>query len=183
MDLQKLGQTCLNFVAGIFIAAHFVGCTSAYKKSVGGDTAQVFTKIYLTEPNIAWQVTLDALKSCRLDVANREGGFIQTRWTNNTAEKNFTDSFGNANAYLKAQYRFRVTVAKGFYNGRPSVKISVQKEQVVQRDVLEGWRPIETDAIDENTLLYRIGRLIQIRHNLAKIEEEKTKRALEAVEF
>ncbi len=154
-------------------------CVSAYKQTIGGDTTATFSRIYLTDFNTAWQSVLDSLKASRLDVSNREGGFIQSRWTENTAEKNFVDSFGGADAFLKAQYRFRVNVAKGFYNGRPSVKVTVQKEQLVQRDVLEGWKGAETDTIDENTLLYRIGRLIFIRMRMAQIEEEKTRRAIE----
>lgn len=126
---------------------------------------------------------LDALKHSRLDVTNREGGFIQTRWTENTAERNFVDSFGGADSVLKAQYRFKVTVAKSFYNGKPAIKVTVQKDQLVQRDVLEGWQPVETDSIEENTLLYRIGRLIFIKIKLAKIEEEKTEKALESTKF
>src|SRR5262245_25931036 len=95
------------------------GCVTAYRQSVGVDTNQLYSRIYLTDFNTAWQSVLDGLKHNRLDVSNREGGFVQTRWTDNTAEKNFTDSFGSADSYLKAQYRVRVTVAKGFYNGRP----------------------------------------------------------------
>jgi hypothetical protein len=159
--------------------ALLTGCVSAYVKSVGGDTAQIFERIYLTDYNTAWQAVLDSMKHSRLDVSNREGGFIQTKWADNTAEKNFTDSFGNADAYLKTQYRFRVSVAKGFYNGRPTIKVSVEKEQLAQRDVLEGWRTISTDSIDETTLLYRVGRLIYLRMKFAKIEEEKTKREIE----
>ena len=158
-------------------------CVSAYIQSVGGDPAQVFERIYVTDYNTAWQATLDALKNTHLDVTNREGGIIQSRWTENTAEKNLTDSFGVADSYLKAQFRFRVTVSKGFYNGQPTVKVRVQKEQMIQRDVLEGWKPIESDSIDETTLLYRIGRLITIRTRLTKIEEEKNKKELESTYF
>ncbi|MGK5082155.1 hypothetical protein WDW37_02535 [Bdellovibrionota bacterium FG-1] len=159
------------------------GCVTAYKQSMGEDTAQVFHRIYLTDFNTAWQAVLDSLKMSRLDVSNREGGYVQTKWNENTAEKNFVDSFGGQDSYLKAQYRFRVNVAKGFYNGQPSVKVSVQKEQLVQRDVLEGWRPMETDTIDENTLLYRIGRIIFVRMKLTYLEEEKTKKAIEGSRF
>jgi hypothetical protein len=157
------------------------GCMSAYKQSVGSDNSQIYRKIFLTDFNTSWQSVLDALKASPLDVSNREGGFVQTKWTDNTAEKNFAESFGGTDAYLKAQYRFRVTVAAGFYyrSNKPSVKVTVQKEQLVQRDVLEGWHPLETDSIDENTLLYRIGRIIAIRMKLAKIEEEKTRKAIE----
>lgn len=169
-------------VVGLLLAAQ-AGCVSAYRASVGADQAYVFNRTYLTDFNTAWQGVLDALKTSRLDVSNREGGFVQTRWTKNTAEKNFVDSFGGSETYLEAQYRFRVSVAKSFYNGKPSVKVSVQKEQLVQRDVLEGWKPIETDSIDENTLLYRIGRIIFVRMRLAALEEEKTKKALEGSGF
>ncbi|MEK6706248.1 MAG: hypothetical protein AABZ06_10710 [Bdellovibrionota bacterium] len=161
----------------------YPGCLKAYKQSVNGDTMKVFGRIYRTDFNTAWQAVLDALKQNAHDVVNRDGGFIQTKWTDNTSEKNFTDSFGNADSYLKAQYRFIVNVAKGFYNGQQSVKVTVQKEQLIQRDVLEGWRPVETDSIDENTLLYRIERLIYIRHRLAQLDDEKAKEAIKGEGF
>ncbi|MBI2711315.1 MAG: hypothetical protein HYX41_00425 [Bdellovibrio sp.] len=158
-------------------------CVSAYVATVGGNSAKVFDRIYVTDYNTAWQATLDALKNIRLDVTNREGGFLQSKWTDNTAEKNLTDSFGSADSFLKAQFRFKVSVAKGFYNGTPTVKVSVQKEQMVQRDVLEGWRPVESDEIDETTLLYRIGRLIFIRTKIDRLEREKTKHELDNTHF
>lgn len=165
------------------LSVWMTGCTKAYLKSIGGDTTQIFEKIYLTDYDTAWQSALDALKHSQMDISNRESGFIQTKWMDNTADKNFADSIGNTDVYLKAQFRFQITVAKGFYNGRPSVKISVQREQLIQKDVLEGWAPLESDAVEENTLLYRIGRLIVIRMKLAKLEEEKAKSVLEKADF
>ena len=174
----------LKILVVVSLALGASSCASAYRQTVAGNgLQQVFAKTFVTDFNTAWQACLDSLKSIRLDISNREGGFIQTRWTENTAEKNFTDSFGGADAYLKAQYRVRVNVSKGFYNGTPTVKVSVQREQLIQRDVLEGWRPIETDSIEENTLLYRIGRIIYIKMKIAKIEEEKTRREIEKSGF
>jgi hypothetical protein len=169
----------------VVLAAFLVsGCMTAYKQSVGADQTKLVTKVFLTDYNTAWQAVLDALKSSQLDVTNREGGFIQTRWTENTAEKNFIDSFGgSSDAYLKAQYRFKVTAAKGFYNGKPSVRVTIQKDQVVQRDVLEGWRAVESDVIEENTLIYRIGRIILMRTKLARLEEDKLKAEAEGARF
>ena len=161
-----------------------VGCVSAYKESVGGEGTQILNSIYKTDFNTAWQAVLDGLKNSALDVSNREGGFIQTRWTDNTTDKNFTDSYVNADSILKAQYRFRVNVSKGAtYNGLPSIKVAVQKEQLIQRDVLEGWTTVSTDSVEEKTLLYRIGRLIWMRMKLAKIEEEKAARELKNTKF
>lgn len=169
----------LIFGSFVPLAVTGSGCISAYKKTVGSDTTQFVRRIYLTDMNTAWQSALDALRNSVLDITNRESGFIQTKWTDNTAEKNFSDSYGGVSAYLKAQYRFKVSLSKGFYNGQPSVKISVVKEQLIQTDVLEPLHPIETDLIDENTLLYRIGRRIFIRMKISKMEEEKVKREIE----
>ena len=149
-------------------------CSNAYVRSIGGESAQTFERTYVTDVNTAWQSVLDSLKDSQLDVTNREGGFIQTKWTDNTAEKNFAATFGSTDSYLKAQYRFHISIAKGFYNGQPTVKVSALKEQLVQRDVLEGWRSIATDTMDEMTLLYRIGRIVSIKMKIAKEQEEKS---------
>jgi hypothetical protein len=155
------------------------GCISAYKRSMGGETEKVVSRIYLTDMNVAWQAVLEALKSYRLDVSNREGGYLQTKWQENTTDKNFIDSFGNATAYLKAQMRYRISVAKGFYNGEPSVKVIVRKEQLVKYDVLEGWRQVETDSTEEKTLLYRVGRIIQVKTRMAKLEKRRLELEME----
>jgi hypothetical protein len=173
----------LGFILmGVAMTSIGMGCATAYRQSLGGVLLKVHSQIYVTDFNTAWQSVLDALKSNVIEVSNREGGFIQTKWTDNTAEKNFVDTFGPQNTYLKAQYRFRITVAKGIYDGEQAIKVTVQKEQLVQKDVLDGWRPVETDLIEEKTLLYRIGRLIYIRMKLAAMEEERIQRELEQSE-
>jgi hypothetical protein len=152
---------------------------SAYKKSVGGDAEKVVTKIYLTDYPLAWESAVDALKQSPMEIVNRENGTLQTKWIDNTAERNLIDSAGSVSPYVKAQYRFRVLLAKGFYEGKSSVRISVQKEQEYQRDVLEGWRNQEGDGNQENALLYRIGKVIEFRSRIQKIESQRLKKQLE----
>jgi hypothetical protein len=155
------------------------GCMSAYRESVGGDPDQVYIRTYLTDINTAWESVLQALRASPIDITNREAGFIQTRWIDNTEQRNFTDSFGaGADYVLKAQYRFRVNVSKTFYKGEPCAKVTVQKDQLVQIDVLEGWQRRESDSIEENTLLYRIGRIIYMQLKIAKNEEMKMKQEM-----
>ena len=170
---MKLRLLILSLIA--FTSA---GCADAYKRSIGRDTDQTYSRIFLTDFNTAWQASLEALKAIPIGEQNREAGTILTKWTENTAQKNFVEVYGNQDAFLKAQYRVKVSLAKGTYNGVPSVKVVLQKEQLIQRDVLEGWRPVETDALEENTLLYRIGRIIYIKVKLAKLEEERIKKSL-----
>lgn len=178
-----VGMNRISFsLAGLLLLATSA-CTTAYKKSVGGDTEQVFSRIYMTDFNTAWQAGLEALKSSPLEISNREAGFIRTKWTDNTSDRRLFESFGAGRAFLKAQFRFRVSIGKGFYENKPSVKISVQREQLVQHDVLEGWRPVVSDSIEENTLLYRVGRIILIRTKIARMEEERKEKAIQSSEL
>jgi len=164
-------------IFGFLLATAFggSGCMTAYKKSVGANTQTNFHRVYNTDFNTAWQSVLDSMKSIRLDVTNREAGFLQSRWMDNTKEKNFTDGDGSTAIYMRAQYRFKVTVAKGVYNRVPAVKVTVQREQFAQRDALDDFHPLESDSIEENTLLYRIGRIIAIKTRITKLEEYQTK--------
>lgn len=157
------------------------GClTSAYRQSIaGGEILEPVDRIYTTDLNTAWQATLEALKNNQLDVSNREAGFIQTKWIDNTAEKNFAESFGVQDSFLKSQYRLQLNLTKGYYNGRPTIKVTVQKEQLIERDILEGWKPIGTDFIDETTLLYRIGQIIFIKMKMAQLEEKNSQEEIE----
>ena len=178
---MKMRTTLTVLFLGILIIGS--SCSSAYVQSVGGESAQTFERSYATDLNTAWQSVLDALKNSQLDITNREGGFIQTKWTDNTADKNLASTFGSTDAYLKAQYRFHISVAKGFYNGLATVKVSALKEQLVQRDVLEGWRAIPTDTVDEMTLLYRIGRIVSIKMMIGSERDAKAKREIENADF
>jgi hypothetical protein len=53
------------------------------------------------------------------------------------------------------------------------------KDQVIQRDLLEGWRHVKSDALEENAYLYRVGRLIDMKMRLKRIEDEKMRQVLE----
>lgn len=163
----------------LFLVIGLSSCMSAYKKSVGGEVEKKSSRIYLSDFNTAWQGVLESLKSFPIEVSNREAGYIRTKWIDNTAQRNFVDAYVGANLYLKARFRFTITVAKGFFDGRPSVKVSVQKDQLIQQDVLEGWKPQVSDLVEEKTLHYRIGRIVYIRTELARLEEERQKQAIE----
>ena len=154
------------------------GCMSAYKKSVGGDADQIYTQVFLSEYSLAWESAIDALKASPMDLVNRENGTLQTKWIDNTSERNLIDAAGSVSPYAKAQYRFRANLAKGYYDGKASVRVTVQKEQQVQRDVLEGWINQESDGLQENSLLYRIGKVIQSKKGLQEIENQRLKRQL-----
>ncbi len=152
-------------VAGL----NLVGCATAYRESVVAQNESSTTRIFLAEYAQGWEALLDAIKSVPLDSVNREAGVVLTKWVENTDEKNLIEASGTGLPWIKARVRYRLIASKGFFEGKPSVRVTVQKEQQVQRDVLEGWRPQEPDGIAETTLLYRIGRLLDYKRRLSAV--------------
>lgn len=166
-------------IVGLAAAGIGLGCGGPLFYQPGHEINHIYSRGFYTDYNTAWQASLEALKRFEKTIQNRQGGIIQTAWIDNTAEKNFIESFGGDATYVKAKYRLNLSVAQGSYNGRPYVKVSILKEQAIQRDLLEGWKPVSSDAIEENTFLYRIGRIILMKLKLKQIEEQKMQQILE----
>lgn len=171
--LYRLSRGLFGF--GLFLVT-ICSCSSGYNRSLGGDPELTYTRVFLADYNTAWGSILTALKSYSIDVNNREGGFIQTRWTSQTS---VSENFGDTPSFHDTKYRLKLNISNVFYNGKPAVKISIQKDQRVQRDVLEGWRSTETDGIQEQTLLYRIERLIFIKSKITELEEQRINNSID----
>ena len=161
------------------LLAFLASCGGPLFYQPGHEVNHIHSRGFYTDYNTAWQAALEALKRHEKTIQNRQGGVIQTSWIDNTAEKNFIEGFGGDATFVKAQYRLNLSVAPGSYNGRSYVKVSILKEQVIQRDLLEGWKPVSSDTIEENTFLYRIGRIVLMKLKLKQIEEQKMEQVLE----
>ncbi len=161
-------------VCGLLLLTFVQGCASAYEKSVGGNPSREYSRIFFSDRNTVTKAVNEALRSFVKDEAtNPAMGIYVTKYKDNTALRNSLDSVGGGDAYIEAKYRLRLSLAEGKFNGLASVRVSVLKEQLVLRDVLEGARPLETDGVDEQTLLYRIGRLIAMEQRRDRMLESK----------
>ena len=149
------------------------GCSSAYLAQVGGDTDRVYSKTFITSYDVAWDAMQDALKSETFEITSKETGVIQTRWADNTKAVNLSESFEGSHAFVKSEYRLKVNLSKTFFEGVPAVKVSVSKDQIIQQDILDHARPMESNGIDENTILYRVGRLIVVKQKLDDYDKEQ----------
>ncbi|OFZ36060.1 MAG: hypothetical protein A2504_03395 [Bdellovibrionales bacterium RIFOXYD12_FULL_39_22] len=132
--------------------------------------SQVFNVPYVK----GWQAALEVMKAYELESPDQEAGIIKTRWTDNTLELNFVDSFGGRDAVKSAQFKIIVNVAKGYKGTGEVSKITIFKKQLVEQDFLQGHKEIPSDGIFEQTLLYRIQRVITIDQKIQEIEKQKS---------
>ncbi|MAZ47616.1 MAG: hypothetical protein CME65_03585 [Halobacteriovoraceae bacterium] len=157
----------------------FTSCASYERYRQITEELDIPSKVYKADFNQTWQAVLQIMKRFDVSYNNQEAGKIKTRWMDNTLQVNFTDSFGSSDAVKAAEFKLLINVAEGFSYGRKVTKVTVFKRQRIERDFLQGWKEIPTDGIQEKTLLYRIGVIIDNDNKLREIDKLKEKEALE----
>lgn len=154
-------------------------CTSYEKYRKVTEELEIPSRIFKADFNQTWQAVLQVMRRFDNSYLNQESGRIKTRWMDNTLQVNFNDSFGSNDAVKAAEFRLMVNVTEGYSYGRKISKVTIYKRQRVEQDFLQGWKEIPTDGIQEKTLLYRIGILIDNDNKFRAIDKAKEKEQLE----
>ncbi len=156
------------------------GCASYEKFRQITEEVDIPARIVNADYNQTWQAVIQVMKKYDIAQQNQEAGYIKTRWMDNTLEINFTDSFGSSDAIKAAKFKLVVNVVKGYRASREVSKVTIFKRQLVEQDFLQGWKEITTDGIMENSLLYRISRIIDIDNKIKEIDKAREKEQLES---
>lgn len=130
---------------------------------------KAYSRIFLTDFSTAWTAGLEAASAGRSDAVrnnNREIGTIDTNWIDSSEPRQFLDVFSDADFFLRSRYRVQIQIREGRKNDQPAVMVRVLKQQQQESTFLGGFQEQESDGVEENVYLYRIGRLIAIQqHN------------------
>lgn len=168
-------------VSLIFCLSILASCSSYEQFKNLSKDFEMPGKVFRSDFNETWQAVLVVMRDTDLESKNQEAGILKSRWIDNTLELNFSDSFGGADSVKSAKYKIIINVIKGYRGIREVTKVSVYKRQLVERDFLQGWREVVTDQIQENTILYRIERVLAIEKQLKKIEDLRAQEAEEEI--
>jgi hypothetical protein len=123
------------------------------------------TRIFLTDFSTAWTAALEAVSNGKdiIRVQNRETGVIETNYIDNSESRQFLDVFSDEDFFLRSRYKLQVQVREGKKNGQQAVLVRVLKQAQRETTFLGGWQDRESDLLEEDVYLYRIGRLIAIQ--------------------
>lgn len=164
----------------LFLSFLITSCASYDQFRNITDEVEIPTQTYNADFTQTWKAVVDVMRRFSTSENNPEAGIIKTKWADNTVEVNFADSFGSTDRIKSARFKLIVNVSKGFQLGREVTQVSIQKKQLVEQDFLQGFREIPTDMIEEKTLLYRIGRLIEIEKKLEQIDQARQQEQIES---
>lgn len=165
----------------ILLSFLLLSCASYEEFAYITEEFEIPSQLFKHTYNETWQAVSEVMRSYELEVHDQEGGVVKTRWKVNTLELNFSDSFGGKDAVKAAKFKLVLNVVKGFRGSREVSRVTVFKRQLVEKNFLQGWRPVRTDGILEKVILYRIGRILSNEAKLKKIEEMKNQQLEESL--
>ena len=158
---------------GFFSLFIFNNC-SYYDEFKGlSEEPEIPTQVYSYPFNNTWTAISEIMKKYDLAIQNQETGTMKTEWIDNTLELNFADSFGSSDAIKSAKFRLTVQVSKGHKGAKEVSKVSVFKQQIIEKDFLQGNKLIPSDLILEKVILYRLERLLQLDAKIRKLDQLK----------
>lgn len=133
---------------------------------ISGPREQVYTATY----DEVWRASNLVLQPYPLRVSNMDQGILETDTVRGF--KVWTPPFKPDGATAGQAYKLTLKILKGrAEGGREATRVSILKDSSIQHDFFSDPRPIPSDGLEEKTLLYRIGREVQIERALAKAQK------------
>jgi hypothetical protein len=139
------------------------------------------SKTFSFDYDQTWQAALQVMQKFDLSLQSQELGTIKTRWIDNTVELNFADSFGKNESIKSAKFKIVLNVSRQDRLTRALTKVSIYKRQMIEKEFLQGSKPERSDGTLENSLLYRIGRILTMEKELKRLKEIKSKQLEESL--
>lgn len=78
------------------------------------------------------------------------------------------------------RYRILVRLVRGRTDERPAIKVQITKKPEVVRDFFSDADSMKSDGLEEQVILYRIGRELQLARAIAKANEKANKKGAPA---
>lgn len=96
-----------------------------------------------------------------------ESGILETDYVK--GEKLFADP-NSTEAKQGLRYKVVIRAVKGKIENKNSVKVTILKTAEIQPDFFSGFQPLSSNGLEEETIMYRIGRFIEMDRMLSKVK-------------
>jgi len=103
-------------------------------------------------------------------VDNTEDGIFETDYVK--GEARFRPPQGGADFSPGYRYRLLIRLVRGKTTEKPAVKVMVTKQIELANDFFASPQPVASDGLEENVVLYRIGREITVARALVKANDK-----------
>jgi hypothetical protein len=144
----------------------FEGACAEKELAVDPPINEPQTMVFYANYDEVWRSVQLALRKYPVHLNNIESGLLETDYIK--GDKLFAEPNEDK---IKFGMRYKITIraVKGKFNDRTAIKIICTKVPEIQRDFFTGYQPIPSDGLEENLVLYRISRYLDMDQMLSKI--------------
>lgn len=150
------------------------GCALFRENSGPPETFAVRDELYYGSFDQVWRATQLALQNYPMKINNMDLGVIETEQVK--GYKVWMPPYKTEQTSGGMAYALNVRLIKGKSQGRDVVKVSILKETQIQKDFFSEPQRMPSDGLEEKSILYRIGRELQIERALERAQEKANKK-------
>lgn len=129
-------------------------------------TKTSFERVYPAEYEKVWRALQLAVQKYPIRINDIDRGILETDLIK--GDKLYSPPHLPPQNFAGKQYQLLFRVLKGRIEKRPAIKVVILKKAERKRDFFSENEPLQSDGIEENVLLYRIGREIEIERAISK---------------
>ena len=140
----------------------------------GRGTSPAGEQIFQANVGHVWRAVQLTLKDYPVQVSDLDQGIFETELIK--GDKSWFPPHKIRPMFQNGRrYRILVQVIEISLGNRSATKVIIRKEITLQRDFFSSPEPISSDGLEEEAILYRIGRELQLDQMLEKIQSQSSK--------
>ena len=151
----------------IFILALLPGCSLFDRgpEAVPSSATAYKQKIFYASYDEVWRAAHAVLKY-PIVVDNQDTGIIETDFIKGVDGWLLPEAAAPTSSGLR--YKIHMVFAQGKFNGKDSVRVTIEKRMEVLRDFFSEPEAVESDGMEEKVIFYRMEREIIVNKALQK---------------
>lgn len=151
------------------------GCASATQKLEAREGDAPYSRVFYANYEDVEMALKQSMLRYPQKVDNTEAGIFETDYIK--GEARFKPPHKSANFSPGYRYRILVRLVRGRTEDRPAIKVQVSKKPEVLRDFFSDADSVNSDGLEEQVILYRIGRELQLARAIARAGEKQSKKS------
>jgi hypothetical protein len=161
----------MQWIYSFILVSMLSGCALFEERSGPATMFGPREQVYYATYEEVWRAVNFVLQPYPLRISNMDQGTLETDMIR--GYRVWSPPYKSESSASAEAYRLTIRVIKGApLAGKPATKVTIVKEVQLQRDFFSDPQALPSDGLEEKSVLYRIGREIQIERAIARAQRQ-----------
>ena len=158
----------------ILVASGLSGCVTATQKLEARESDGPYSRVFYAKYEDVEIALKQAMIRYPQKIDNTEAGIFETDYIK--GEARFRAPHKPTVFSPGYRYRILVRLVRGRAEEKSAIKVQITKKSEVVRDFFSDANAVKSDGLEEQVILYRIGRELQLARAVARANEKINKK-------